>query len=204
MSNDVANGERTTASVKGTAFSSVVESYLALVSQGRVSEALQSKYLTDADQDLIEGVVTSIGWYPIESYDHVLDLLAEVESGGDRSGYLIARGWRAAERLMGGTYQQLEVPPGAWGGRAGEMILGLGKLIYNFTTWSYSEPEPGVHEVKVDNAALFPDTARYTAQGFLDYFATHSCGRRIHSTSHRADGGTIVFQFQMDASDTGS
>ena len=78
------------------------------------------------------------------------------------------------------------------------MILGLGKLVYNFTSWSFSEPEPGINEVAVDDAAEFPDSARYTAQGFLDQFASHACGRRIRSTSRRVGLDRIMFRFQIE------
>ena len=49
--------------------------------------------------------------------------------------------------------------------------MGIGKLIYNFTSWSFRAVGEEVFEIAVTDAREYPEPARYTAQGFLRRFA---------------------------------
>lgn len=56
---------------------------------------------------------------------------------------------------------------GNWGKRTGDIMMGMGKLLYNFTTWSFSELGAGVYRTPCDHAEEFPECAVHTAHGFL-------------------------------------
>ncbi len=182
-------------SVKGTALLSVVEDYQRLLAVGVISEEDQAKYLTPEDLEILGGVVTPVGWYAVETFSRAMDLLARKEAGTDREGYFVQRGYRAAERLIGGTYHRFDTEPGSWGPRVGETLMGLGRIVYNFATWHFHELEPGVYEVEVREAGEFPDAALFTAQGFLNFFASHASGRPIEASSQRLEDGRIVYRF---------
>jgi hypothetical protein len=181
-------------SVKGTALLSVVEDYHRLVENGVITEEDQTKDLTPDDLEVLNGLVTPIGWYPIGTYCRAMDLLARKEGDGDRENYLIARGYRAAERLMGATYHRFDPEPGSWGPRVGETLAGLGSVVYNFSSWHFRDVEPGVFEFEVRDAAEFPDAARFTAQGFLNFAASRASGRVLEASSHRPDAQRIVYR----------
>jgi hypothetical protein len=111
-------------------------------------------------------------------------------------GYLRARGARAAERLLSGSYSGFAVEPGTWGPRVGQTMIGIGKLLYNFTEWTFREAPGGAFEIGVLHAADYPETARHTAHGFLQWFAERAAGRALRVESQRPTPDRIVFRIE--------
>lgn len=186
----------TVPSIKGSAFQSVIEDVRRLVQAGQLAPAELTRSLSDKDRGLLDSVVTPAGWFPIETYGHMLALLAHEEGGADPLGYLRARGARAAERLLSGTYESLSPEPGSWGPRVGQGMLGIGKLMYNFTAWSFRHVDGEVFEVEIRDAQHYPEEARHTAQGFLHWFAEHAAGRPMRVTSKRPTPDHVVFRME--------
>jgi hypothetical protein len=183
-------------SIKGSAFQSVLEDVRQLRAQGRIEPDELARSLTDKDRELLDRVVTSITWVPIESYAHMLELLSRAQGDDDPIAYLCARGARAAERLLSGSYRSFATEPGSWGKRVGETMVGMGRLLYNFTTWSFHTQADGVFEVRVSGARDYPDAARYTAQGFLQWFAEHAADRPMRVESTRPTPDDIAFRIE--------
>jgi hypothetical protein len=86
---------------------------------------------------------------------------------------------------------------GTWGRRTGESMLGIARMLYNFTTWSFAELPDDVHEVRVDGAAAFPDAARETAHGFLFEYATRAAGRPVVIESSRPTSDRLVYRIRV-------
>ncbi len=182
-------------SVKGTVISSAVADVLSLIAVSRIRDTDREKYLISEDEELLESIITPVGWYSMASFGRLMELLAHIEAGGSSQDYFVERGTRAAERLLGSTYHHFDAEPGTWGRRVGETLMNLGQLVYNFTEWTFHEPEPGNYEVRVECSEGFHDPARYTSQGFLDYFASRASGKTIKTRSDCMPNGSIVYRF---------
>jgi hypothetical protein len=183
-------------SIKGSAFQSVVEDVKRLIDAGRLDADEVSEQLSGKDRGFLDAVVTPVAWLPIATYGRLLDLLAREEGGSDPIGYLRTRGARAAERLLAGSYSGFAAEPGTWGPRVGQTMMGIGKLLYNFTEWTSREVPGGVFEIGVEKAADYPETARHTAHGFLHWFAERAAGRPMKVESRRTSPDRIVFRIE--------
>ena len=183
-------------SIKGSAFQSVVEDVKRLIDSGRLDADEVSEKLSGKDRGILDAVVTPVAWLPIATYGRLLDLLASEEGGADPVDYLRKRGARAAERLLSGSYSGFVAESGTWGPRVGQMMLGVGKLLYNFTEWTFRELPGGVFEIGVEKAAELPEAARHTAHGFLHWFAERAAGKPMQVESTRTSPDRIVFRIQ--------
>jgi hypothetical protein len=183
-------------SIKGSAFRSVREDVKRLVDQGRIEPEELLSFLSDKDRELLDTVITPVSWVPIETYAHMLELLALEEGGNDTIRYLRDRGARAAEQLLSGTYQSFAAKPGTWGRHVGETMMGMGKLLYNFSDWSFHAETDDVCEIRVTDALHFPDPARFTAEGFLKWFAEHAADRPMRVESSRPSPDRVVIRLE--------
>jgi hypothetical protein len=124
-------------SIKGPAFRSVVEDVKRLIDADRIDPAEVAKQLNEKDRGFLDAEVTALAWCPIATYGRMLELLASEEGGDDPAAYLRERGARAADVMLSGVYESFRAAPGTWGPRVGQTMMGIGKLLYNFTSWSF-------------------------------------------------------------------
>jgi hypothetical protein len=181
-------------SVKGSIFASVVADLKAAVRDGRLSREDLEDELSGKDRGMMDSVVTAVTWMPITTYGRMLDLLARIDGAGQREAYLRDRGARAAERLLSGTYGTFDAGKNSWGRRAGEMMVGIAGVLYNFTRWSFSEVGPDVWEIVASEAKDFPDTAAHTAHGFLQWYLDRTSDGRMHAELTRPSPDRVVFR----------
>jgi hypothetical protein len=185
------------ATIKGVAFQSVAADVNRLRKSGAITEsdlraALKSDEIKYVDEPVVPGL-----WYPLAAYGRLLDLLRRKE-GGDRADYLIERGARAAERMMSeGAYRDFLSSASRWGERAGQAMVQLAKALYGGTRWSasYSGEEHSA-QVVVDDAAEFPDSARYAAQGFVKVLFTRIEGAEVQISSASPKKDRIVYSIR--------
>lgn len=180
-------------SVKGSTFQIVLDDVKRAVDEGRLDPSELDAKLSDKDRGFLDETVTALQWLPIASYARILQLLVALEGGSDPVGYLRRRGARACERLLGGAYRGYKVEPGAWGRRTGETMIGIGRLLYNFTRWSFRELEPGAYEIGCEEAEDFPDCAVHTAHGFIEQYASYAAGREVEVHLERPDPSRFAF-----------
>lgn len=180
-------------SIKGSAFQSVADDVKRLIHKG----VIESSALDQETRTVLEKPYTPLSWMPMSSYGAMLDLLAKTEGGLDPKEYLRGRGKAAAERLLSGAYESFSAEPGTWGRRTGESMLGIARMLYNFTSWSFTQLPGDVHEVCVDGAAQFPDSARETAHGFLAEYARRAAGRAVVIESRRPTPDRIVYRIRV-------
>ncbi len=183
-------------SIKGSAFQSVLEDVKRLMDEDRIEPADLAASLSDKDRGLLDAVVTPLAWFPMATYGRMLELLAREEGGADPLGYLCARGASAAERMLSGTDESFAVAPGSWGLRVGQTMMGIAKLLYNFSAWSFRPAGARVFEIEVSEARDYPDPARYAAQGFLRCFAERAAGVPMQVKSARPTPDRIVFRIE--------
>jgi hypothetical protein len=187
------------ASIKGVALQSVTEDVHRLRRAGRIGEPDLAARLKAEDLALLDEMTVPSLWYPIASYGRMLELLCEVEGGGEDS-YLVERGVRAAERMMqASAYRHVLQSADRWGDRAGQMMIQLAGGFYDFTRWQLRfEEATGRYLLEVDGAADFPDAARKTAQGFVQVLFERIGGRAVTVWSRRPSPER--FLYEVDAS----
>ena len=169
-------------SIKGSSISSLIDDVAKLCSSGRLSKAQRDEYLTAEDCALLGEPVNPAGWYDIESYRRMAELLCEVEGGGREM--LRERGAAAARRLAeSGIYQQIESVSRlrevrnlsaserftAYG-RGLKLITTLSRSILNFSDWKVlpSPVHPDRHQIEVHDAQQIPEVLAYTIEGFIN------------------------------------
>jgi hypothetical protein len=183
-------------SIKGSIFEGLLQDVRQAVAEGRADLDELRDLLDDKDRALVDGQVATIQWVPMRVYTQILEYLTKVEGGGDEIAYLHGRGARACERLIEGIYKAYKVEPGNWGKRTGEIMMGMGKLLYNFTTWSFADLGNGVYQISCNDADDFPDAAMHTAHGFIDRYARTAAGHAVRVRSERPSRSRVVFTVQ--------
>jgi hypothetical protein len=182
-------------SIKGSAFRSVAEDVKRLIDEGALEPSEVARQLSDKDRGFLDTEITPLAWCPIATYGRMLELLAREEGGADPIAYLKARGARAADVMLSGIYESFKAAPGTWGPRVGQTMMGIGKLLYNFTSWSF-RAAGDAFEIEVADAREYPEPARFTATGFLRRFAEHAAARPMHVESARPTPDRIVFRIE--------
>lgn len=188
-----------TPSIKATGFQSAADDLKKLVETGRLSREEVEARLRADDFRYLDKQLAATTWVPIDVYKRVVDILVELEAGAMRPEvYLHNRGARAAERLHKvGIYRQFEASTETWGNRVGKIATTMATVLWNFTKWSFEMgSERGVFTITVDEALDFPDVARYTAQGYIEYTSRVVAGGSVRVTSERPTPSRVIFHGQ--------
>jgi hypothetical protein len=185
----------TVPSIKGTAFMSVHADVQALLARGAIDRNQLELALAAEDLRTLDEKVLPSAWYPIATFDRMSRLLCDREGNG-RVEYLIARGEKAADRIASsGIYQQLDASTENLGVRTGRIVVTVAGLIYNFTSWHFEREGAtlGNFSIRVEDAADFPETARYSTQGFVQRSAERIVGKKMTARSERPVPGKILY-----------
>ena len=184
-------------SIKATGFQSAADDLAKLVAAGRLTRRQLEKRLEPGDLVYLDKQLAASSWVPIETYARVLDLLTELEGGGDVGAYLRGRGKRAGARLHKlGLYGQFEANIETWGVKVGAITATMGAVLYNFTKWSFeADPEAGAFETTLSEAPNYPDALRLVGEGFIEYLAENLLpDHKVEVTSERVAADKIVFR----------
>ncbi len=191
----------TVPSIKGTAFQSVVDDVQQLLAAGRLSREELEARLTGEDLEILDAKVNPTAWYPIDTYDRAVEVLARKEAPLRTEEYLVERGLKAAERLAAlGIYSQLDATSEHMGVRVGKVIVTISRAIYNFTSFHYEPGTDGVSfSIRVEDAAAFPEAARFATQGFVEHVASRAAGYAMRVSSERPSHDVVVYRARGSA-----
>ena len=177
----------TVPSIKGSIFGRGTEDVLKLVSSGKLSQAELRRMLPEGDLAVLAQPVAASGWYDVQIYGRLLDLLRAVEGRGENE-YLRRRGARSAEVLMqAGLYQQMEYlkrTEVAQQSDAQARFLAFGRDLRLLTSLHHSilnfaqqtarvDPErPDRYVIEFTDAAPMPEALCWTTDGFVNRMAS--------------------------------
>ena len=183
-------------SIKATGFQSAADDLMRLIDAERISRAEVEARLRKEDLRFLNKQLAATTWVPIDTSARVVDILVELEANGPPQVYLHARGTRAGQRLhKAGLYRQFEAKTETWGGRVGKIVTTMAAVLYNFTKWSFELGSGrGVFTITVDEARDFPEVARYTAQGFIEYASRAVSGGNERVRSERPTQDRILYK----------
>lgn len=186
-------------SIKATGFQSAADDLNRLIETGKLSREEVEARVQAGDLRYLDKQLAATTWVPIDTYRRVVEILIEIEAGGTAPEvYLHNRGVRAAQRLhKAGLYRQFDASSETWGNRVGKIATTMAAVLYNFTKWSFElGHERGTFTITVDEAAEFPDVARYTAQGYIEYASRVVSGGNERVTSQRPLPSRVLFKGQ--------
>ncbi|MGH9887606.1 MAG: hypothetical protein ACREBE_18900, partial [bacterium] len=182
-------------SIKATGFQGAADDLRVHVDSGRLPRAELAARLEPEDLRYLDKPLAASTWVPIASYRRVVELLIELEADGAPEPYLHGRGVRSAERLHKiGLYRQFEASVDTWGARVGKIATTMASVIYNFTRWTFESGEAhGDFKIFVDDARDFPEIARFTTQGFIEYTSKVVSGGDVRVRSERPTPERVVY-----------
>jgi len=185
----------TTPSIKATGFQGAADDLKVHLDSGRLPRAELEARLERDDLRYLDKPLAASTWVPIETYRRVVEILIELEADGAPELYLHGRGVRSAERLHKiGLYRQFEASVDTWGARVGKIATTMAAVIYNFTRWTFETGEThGDFKIIVDEARDFPEIARFTTQGFIEYTSKAVSGGDVRVRSERATPDRVVY-----------
>jgi hypothetical protein len=182
-------------SVKGVLVRSAVDRIESYLASGRLAREKLELRLEREDLALFEKAAIVNGlWYPATRYERLLDVIYEVE--GRRTEALVAFGRSAAESLLGATaFAGIFEATARRGSHesGGPLLVKLTELMLSFTRWKYVGAGADEFKVEVSEAADFHEHARHSAQGMIEFFASHLFQTRLRLTSERPSPDRIVF-----------
>ena len=96
-----------------------------------------------------------------------------------------------------GAYRNFLATANAGASARARRLVQLAKALYGGTRWSASySGEAHSAEIVVDDAAEFPDSARYAAQGFVKVLFTRIEGAEVEISSHSPTKDRIVYSIR--------
>lgn len=181
--------------IKGSGFESAVADLQRLAEEGRLDREELEARLEARDLAYLEEKILPSLWYPLSSYERMCDLLLAVEGRGDPE-YLVDRGRRAADRLYrAGLYRQLDATVARWGERLGPLLSSLGEAMFRDTRWKVDvAPEGGSFQVEVHLPPGFPECARHSSTGFIEFLGSHASGAPVVVRSSRPSPDRMLFE----------
>jgi hypothetical protein len=203
-------------SIKGSLFKGGITDLRRLLDEGRVSEDEIGARLGAGSLAYLEGEILDLGWYPLDCYARLLQLLGDVEGAGDGK-YFIERGRASARRLMdAGLYAQLDFLK-RWKESLREddrdepmliaryasslkLVLSLSSHIYNVGRWSVEKDRsnPGRLWITVREASAYAEPLHLVIEGFLNECASmHTKASRLYTAS-RVPPDLILFRMNYD------
>jgi hypothetical protein len=165
-------------SIKGSVIEKLVEDARRLRDDGRVSAEQLEVHLDRTALELLDSKPLPALWYPLESYNRLIDLLLEVEGKGSVD-YLRRRGAGVADRLIaGGFYDQFSSldrrlrDPQEYLRLMRRVVTVMG-AIFNFVKWD-AHPDPDHPKrvlIELREAEAFTQHLCYVTEGFLTRIA---------------------------------
>jgi hypothetical protein len=173
-------------SIKGTVFIHVVEELQRLLAEGAVSRDGLAQWLRPEDVYALAERPLPSGWYPIERYARMNELLRDV-AGGGQDEYLRDLGRRTAQHFRAsGRYQQIgyALRMALEGAHTPEkrfeafgydlpLFVSLSSNILNFSRWTVrADPDELLrYRVDVTEARALPDVFCWRTDGFFNELA---------------------------------
>lgn len=193
---------QTAPSIKGVFMQGVVADVAALVARGAIAPATLEARLSEADRKILAGSVVAALWYPSDAWCRMIELLRDVEGGAEPRRYLIQRGVKAAQRVIGlGVFKsQIEAFQGARLARIGGLIATLSANIFNFGKWRFADAEGETPpRIEITEATLFPRSAEPIFEGFVEALVVDAMHLPLRVRSIRPTPDTLVFEMLAPA-----
>jgi len=191
--------------IRGAGMLNILRDLAAHRNAGRIApEELESALPPGARKLLDEGV-SPMGWYPMETYARVTDLLDRLE-GAEGPSYQRQRGRGAGARFAGSEFfpelarlRDLQVETVHDLAAAVRFVTSLYTEFFSTGSWIVSRDGDGRGAVRVDvrQAAAYPENLRHAVEGFLEGALGH-VARGVSCLSKRPAPDHIVLRVECE------
>jgi hypothetical protein len=183
-------------SVKGVVVQLAVDAINRLLAEGKVARQALEARLEASDLQILEQKVLPGLWYPLSSFDRLLDVAtADLRADGGMEA-VVDMGRDGASRVLGSEHYGALVDAARGAGKlAGPRLLRLAPLLCNVGRWTF-KPEGRVAHVEVSEASSYPEVLRYLAQGFIAWLGQEVTGRPLRISSLRTLPDRIQFRVE--------
>jgi hypothetical protein len=194
-------------SIKASAFQTLSNELERWLAEGRLTQGELEERVRPGDLPYLQKQLAASSWVPVDTCARVLDVLVEFRANGSRADFLRAEGVRSASELhQRDLYKQFDASLAEWGEQAGNVLVSLGAVVYNFASWSYQRAAAGIPDrVIVTGATELPEIIRFTTEGFIEYMWKSVLGAvDVFVTSARPAPDEIVFSVHHESTAHGS
>lgn len=194
-------------SIKGAVIKALVQDTRDGLADGRITRAAAEQQLTAEELQLLQDEILDTGWYPIDSYRRLSDLLDD-QLGARDVRYIQKRGAAVAERLIRlGVYQQVSFLNRV--GAAESMAVAYQNLkltatlwnsFFNFGVWTTSQqPESRTFAMQVSQSEAMPEKGWDAVEGFIWRLTQEVDPEGVTLKRETTGPGSVQFVFHISA-----
>jgi hypothetical protein len=181
-------------SVRGSVFCFTVDLVKRLIDEGRLSSEQLEARLCPGQRHYFEETIIPTKWYLMAVNTQLTELLYEHVDGG-RPDAARARGAEFFDEFLSRSIYQSHLEHAAHHiGRAGEVLVGLTRRLYNFSSWKFGGSLDSEFEIEVLDATPFAEGFVRFAEGFMKRSFERIVGAAIQVVSVRSSPDRIVFK----------
>jgi hypothetical protein len=161
---------------------------------GKIQQADLENHLEAVDRDLIEQNIAASLWYPLDSYERIVQLVRQAE-GGVGAEYWIRFGRENAEDVLASSAVQVFLKAArGFGPRAGIALIKLARLFFNFGEWSWEGDSLEKFKIEVSEAQYLSESVRLGALGFMLHLAQLFAGHEVRIVSERPSNDVVIYR----------
>lgn len=181
-------------SIKGVAFLTTWSEAANLIDQEMVSREELVLRLDPDTLDIIGEKIEAGLWYPIKSVEQLANLVLEFAAGGDMQ-YLVEMGERGFERLLQrDSFHTFIETARRRGDRAGQTLIGLTDLLFNFGEWSFVGDSLDGFRIELREAEALGETLCWVCVGYIAALVSHVTTHPTQVTLDRTNPTCITFE----------
>ncbi|MCG8592007.1 MAG: hypothetical protein MJE66_22145 [Proteobacteria bacterium] len=186
-------------SIKGIVLQPTCDQLNALVAHGRLSREQLEIRLEPADLEVLDSKIEPSLWYARTTADRLSAALVDAAGGGDPE-WLKEQGRDTVEAVLARDVLRDFIQSAVErSDRVGETLVGLGSLIQNFGSWSYSGEELTDCQVELrDCGDSYSDLACWSAAGFMEGLIRKITGESVTVSFSRPSAGHVVYRVHPD------
>ncbi len=179
--------------IKGSLLQMLIWQVEELIEVGSLERSELESLLEPGDLAVLDSSVVASGWYPVGTHNRLAEILLEYRWQG-RVEDMRAQALEIAEEFISqkayaGYLQQAARQEE----RAGEIITGLSRLVFNFSDWHFFGSLHEDWRVEVREAAPFSDAVVIIFEAFFELVFSSLLDAPVAVSRHRPEPDRIVF-----------
>jgi hypothetical protein len=179
-------------SIKGSVLQLQVSQVEELLEAGSLTRSELESLLEPQDLAILDSSVVASGWYPVDTWNRLAELLLERRWQGrveDMRAESLETGEEfISQKAYAGYLQQAARQEE----RAGEIITALSDLVFNFSRWHFIGSLHESWRIEVREAAPFSDAVLITIEAFFERVFSNVLGARVAVSTHRPEPDRVV------------
>jgi len=188
------SGDEVLPCIKGLVLQPAVRRLEHQIELGKIGEPDLDAQLDAEDRWILEQRVAPTLWYPITSYERIVELVRAAE-GGVGDAYWVRFGRENGEDVLESKAVSVFLRSArGFGPRAGIALIKLSQIFFNFAEWSFEGKTLESFTIDVRKATAMPDSVRLGTLGFIIHLVCKFVGDEIDIVSERPSRDHVIFR----------